>query len=71
MSPNTFTHQTYLSPFSWRYGSEAMRRIWSEHHKRQLWRQLWVALAEAQQAAGLVSQAQVEDLRTHAAAVDV
>jgi adenylosuccinate lyase len=68
---DSFTHQTYLSPFTWRYGSEAMRRIWSERHKRLLWRQLWVALAEVQQAAGLVSQAQVDDLRAQAALVDV
>ncbi len=66
-----FTHQTYLSPFTWRYGSDEMRRVWSETHKHHLWRQLWVALAEAQQAAGLVSQAQVDDLRAHATAVNV
>lgn len=66
-----FTHQTYLSPFTWRYGSEAMRQVWSEAHKRRLWRRLWVALAEGQQAAGLVSQAQVEDLRAHADQIDV
>ena len=42
------THQTYLSPFSWRYGSTEMRQIWSEIHKRRIWRQLWIALAEAQ-----------------------
>jgi adenylosuccinate lyase len=71
LSGGSFTHQTYLSPFTWRYGSPEMRQLWSETHKRQLWRQLWVALAEAQQAAGLVSQAQVEDLRAHAAEVDV
>ncbi len=68
---NPFNHQTYLSPFTWRYGGEAMRQVWSEAHKRQLWRRLWVALAEAQQAAGLVSQAQVDDLRTHAEQIDV
>jgi adenylosuccinate lyase len=66
-----FTHQTYLSPFTWRYGSEAMRQVWSETHKRRLWRRLWVALAEAQQAAGLVSQAQVDDLRAHTDQIDV
>jgi adenylosuccinate lyase len=67
----SYTHQTYLSPFTWRYGSDEMRQIWSETHKRQLWRRLWLALAEAQQAAGLVSQAQVTDLRAHVSEVDV
>jgi adenylosuccinate lyase len=66
-----FTHKTYLSPFTWRYGSDEMRHVWSEHHKRQVWRRLWVALAEAEQAAGLVSQAQVEDLHDHAHQIDV
>ncbi len=68
---NEFTHQTYLSPFSWRYGSDEMRHIWSEAHKRRTWRRLWIALAEAQQSMGLVTQAQVEDLRAHAAEIDV
>ncbi|NJN95149.1 MAG: adenylosuccinate lyase [Anaerolineales bacterium] len=67
----TFSHQTFLSPFSWRYGSEEMRQIWSEAHKRRLWRRLWVALAEAEQAAGLVSQAQVDDLYAHADQIDM
>lgn len=70
MSEN-FDHQTYLSPFTWRYGSDAMRRIWSETHKRRLWRRLWVALAQAQQAAGLVSQEQVDDLRAHTDDLDI
>jgi len=62
---------TYLSSFSWRYGAEEMRAIWSEEHKRRLWRRIWVALAEAQQEAGLVAPEQVADLRAHADAVDL
>jgi len=42
-----------------------MRHIWSEEHKRQLWRRVWVALAEAQQAAGLVTADEIADLRAH------
>jgi adenylosuccinate lyase len=57
--------ETYQSPFTWRYGSDSMRRLWSEQHKRLLWRQIWVALAETQAEYGLVTQAQVDDLRTH------
>lgn len=60
-----FTHDTYLSPFTWRYGSDKMRHLWSEAYKRRLWRDIWVALAEAQQAAGLVTPEQVADLRAH------
>lgn len=48
-----------------------MRSIWSEEHKRHLWRRVWVALAQAQQEAGLVSAEQVDDLRAHIGRVDV
>jgi adenylosuccinate lyase len=61
----------YLSPFSWRYGTTAMRRLWSEHHKRILWRQMWVILAEIQAEYGLVSPEQVADLRAHQNEVDI
>lgn len=68
---NSFTHDTFLSPFTWRYGSDAMRSIWSESHKRKLWRRIWVALAEAQQAAGLVTAAQVKDLEANQDKIDL
>lgn len=64
-------HENYVSPLSWRYGSEPMRGIWSEANKRRLWRRIWVALAEAQQAAGLTSAEQVADLRAHQDDIDV
>ncbi len=48
-----------------------MRALWSEQHKRLLWRRLWVALAEAQQEAGLVSQEEVDDLKTHQNELDI
>ena len=67
----TFTHDTFLSPLTWRYGSDAMRRIWSEEEKRRLMRRVWVALAEAQYEAGLVTAAQVEDLRAGQDQVDI
>jgi adenylosuccinate lyase len=69
--PPSYTHSTFLSPFTWRYGSDAMRRVWSEEHKRQLWRRIWVVLAEAQQAAGLVTAEQVADLRAHQQEIDL
>ncbi len=55
----------YSSPFSHRYGTDAMRAIWSERYKRLLWRRVWVALAEAQCEMGIVSRAQADDLRAH------
>jgi adenylosuccinate lyase len=67
----TFTHDTYLSPFTWRYGSDDMRQIWSEVHKRRTWRRIWVVLAQAQQQAGLVSAEQVADLHAHMDDIDI
>jgi adenylosuccinate lyase len=64
-------YDTYLSPFTWRYGSQEMRKIWSEVHKRLLWRKLWVTLAEEQAEFGLVRADQTADLRTHMGSVDV
>jgi adenylosuccinate lyase len=66
-----FTHDTFISPFTWRYGSEAMRQIWSERNKRRLMRQVWVALATAQHQAGLVSAEQLADLQVHAEQIDI
>ena len=64
-------HTTYLSPYSWRYGSPDMRALWSEVHKRRTWRSLWVTLAEVQAEFGLVTPAQVDDLRAHADQIDI
>ncbi|MBN1639702.1 MAG: adenylosuccinate lyase [Anaerolineae bacterium] len=71
MAEAAFTYDSYLSPFTWRYGSDAMRRIWSQASKRRLWRRVWVALAKAQQEAGLVTSAQVADLEAHQDDVDI
>lgn len=62
---------SYQSPFSWRYGSAEMRRVWSEENKRLLWRQLWVALAETQVEWGLVTPEQAADLREYAGDIDI
>lgn len=70
-SSDQFTHDTFISPFTWRYGSQDMRGIWSEIHRRKLWRQVWVALATAQAEAGLVTAEQVADLRAHQDTIDL
>ena len=67
----TEEHTGYASPFSWRYGSPEMRKIWSEHNKRRLWRHVWQALAEAQSTFGLVSTEQLADIRAHVEEVDI
>lgn len=64
-------HAQFASPFSWRYGSDEMRALWGEIHKRLLWRRIWVALARAQAQAGLIRPEQVADLEAHAVDVDI
>ncbi len=62
---STLDFSQYLSPFTWRYGSGEMRKIFSEKHKYELWRKIWVALATAQNKAGLVSKSELDDLKKH------
>ena len=66
-----YDHETYLSPFTWRYGSAEMRAIWSEVHRRRLWRRVWVALATAQKAAGLLTGEELADIQAHQDDVDL
>lgn len=68
---SSYSQQTYLSPFTWRYGSEKMRKIFSERHKVELWRKIWVALATAQNKAGLVTKAELNDLKRNQDNIDM
>ena len=67
----SFTHDTYISPFTWRYGSSEMRSIFSEEHKRKLLRQIWVALATAQKRASLVTEDQLAQLVENQDRIDI
>ena len=67
----SYDSETYLSPFTWRYGSPPMRQIWSEVHKRKLMRRVWIALATAQFNAGLVAEDQLADLVSHQDDIDI
>jgi adenylosuccinate lyase len=60
----------FASPFSWRYGSPAMRHMWSEEEKHRLWRRIWIELARAEETAGLVSADQRADLERAADSVN-
>jgi adenylosuccinate lyase len=48
-----------------------MRSLWSEIAKRRTWRRVWVSVAEAQTAAGLISEEQLDDLRGQAENIDI
>lgn len=62
---------TYQSPFSWRYGTDEMRKIFSEEKRRMLWRKIWVALAKAQNKAQLVTDRELNDLKKHQEDIDI
>ncbi|MDO9028228.1 MAG: adenylosuccinate lyase, partial [Candidatus Roizmanbacteria bacterium] len=66
-----FDFSTYISPLTWRYGSDDMRKIFSEKHKYELWRRIWISLAEAQHQAGLVSKEELADLKKHGKEIDI
>jgi adenylosuccinate lyase len=63
----------YLSPFTWRYGSNEMRRLFSERERRAKWRAVWLALASAEGEEGLISPHEIAGIRSKAgkASVDV
>ncbi len=68
---NTFDHSTFISPFTWRYGSDEMKEIFSETHKRILLRTIWISLAKAQNKAGLVSAEQIAELEKNKLNIDI
>jgi len=71
MKEDTFGYGDFLSPFTWRYGSREMRRLFSEKTRRATWRQVWLALASAEADRGLLSKEELEDIRAHARADEV
>ena len=66
-----YSHEEYLSPYTWRYGSQEMRQIWSESNKRRWWRKLWIYLAEVQKEFGLVSAEQISALKLSETQIDI
>lgn len=71
MPEEAFGHETFLSPFTWRYGSKEMKAIFSEKQGRLNWRKIWVALAKVQHEAGLVSKEELDDIAAHEKDVDL
>ena len=56
--------ETYVSPFSTRYASAEMQKLFSPLHKASLWRELWIILAEAEQEEGLaITDGQLAEMR--------
>ena len=61
----------YESPFSSRYASDYMLKLFSSDTRYTTWRRLWVALAEAEMKQGLgITEEQVEELKAHIDDID-
>jgi len=66
LKDGAYGYDSYLSPFTWRYGSEEMRKLFSERHRRATWRKVWLSLAEAEAGLGLLSSRELEGIRKSA-----
>ena len=52
------------NPLATRYASADMTRLWSDNHRYRLWRETWLALAEAEAELGLpISREQLDEMR--------
>ncbi|MCE9629141.1 MAG: adenylosuccinate lyase [Planctomycetia bacterium] len=59
------------NPLASRYASSQMTRLWSDNHRYKLWRQTWLALAEAEAELGLpISPGQLAEMRAHLEPID-
>ena len=65
-SPSSYGYDSYLSPFTWRYGSKEMRRLFSERRRRATWRKVWLSLATAEADLGLMSSRELEGIKRSA-----
>lgn len=59
------------NPLAARYASAEMTRLWSDNHRYKLWRQTWLALAEAEAELGLpISPEQLAEMRANLEPID-
>jgi adenylosuccinate lyase len=70
-APNDQRLTQYSSPLAERYASAEMLRLWSPAMRYGLWRQLWLALAEAEQALGVsIPDDAIQQMRAHLDDID-
>src|SRR6266404_746957 len=71
--------EVYDNPLVTRYASREMAELWGPQRKFSTWRQLWLALAEAESELGLladdgvtprITAAQLDELRAHLEDID-
>ena len=76
MNVNVDRHQdaprdVWENPLATRYASAEMARLWSDRSRYRTWRQVWLALAEAEAELGLpITPAQLAQLRANLEPVD-
>jgi adenylosuccinate lyase len=59
------------NPLASRYASKEMARIWSDNHRYRLWREAWLALAEAEAELGLpITREQLAEMRANLEPID-
>lgn len=64
-------HDRYEHPLVSRYATKEMSEIWSPDRKFSTWRQLWLALASAEQKLGLnITDEQLEAMKAHLTDID-
>ncbi|MFL5575352.1 MAG: adenylosuccinate lyase [Gemmatimonadaceae bacterium] len=64
-------HDGYSSPLAERYASRRMLQNWSARERHGLWRQLWLALAEAERELGVdIPDEAIAQMRTHLDEID-
>jgi adenylosuccinate lyase len=64
-------HDRYSSPLAQRYASNAMLELWSPKMRHGLWRELWLALAEAEQELGVaIPEDAIVQMRAHLHDID-
>src|ERR671938_1520231 len=65
------THDRYSSPLAERYASTQMLAFWSAQRRHSLWRELWLALAEAQRELGApIPDEAIRQMRAHLDDID-
>ena len=63
--------QVYTSPLGARYASSTMLELWSAQARHQLWRELWVALAEGERELGVdIPEEAIRQMRENVAKID-
>ena len=69
--PHADPRDRWDNPLASRYASAEMTRIWSDNHRYRLWRETWLALAEAEAELGLpISPAQLAEMRARLEPID-